>query len=85
MHFNILDDLERKPNNLWVDQGSKLYNKSFKKWLDDNDTKMYLKHNKGKSIIVERFIRTLKHKIYKHMTVVSKKVYVDVLDNIFDK
>ena len=38
---------------------------SFKKWLKDNDMKMYLTHNEGKSVIAERFIRTLKNKIYK--------------------
>ena len=41
--------------------------------------------NEGKSVVAERFIRTLKTKIFKHMTVVSKKFYFDVLDNIVDK
>ena len=44
----------------------------FKNWLDDNDTKMYLTCNKGKYVVAERFIRTLKNKIYKHTTAVSK-------------
>ena len=35
------------------------------KWLDDNDTVMYLTHNEGKSVVVERFIKTLKGKICK--------------------
>ena len=48
-------------------------NNSFKKWLDDNDIKMYSTHNGEKSVVAERFIRTLKNKIYKHMTAVSKK------------
>ena len=61
-------------------------NNSFKKWLDDNDIKMYSTHNEKKSVVAERFIRTLKNKIYKHMTAVSKKpVYFDVLDDIIDK
>ena len=45
---------------------------------------MYLTHNKGKSVVAERFIRTLKHKIYKHMTAISKNVYY-VLDDIVDE
>ena len=37
----ILDDSKTKPNKIWVDQGSELYNNSFKKWLKDNDIEMY--------------------------------------------
>ena len=46
---------------------------------------MYSTFNEGKSVIAERFIRTLKNKIYKHMTTISKDVYVDVLDDIVNK
>ena len=46
---------------------------------------MYATRNEGKSVVAERFIRILKNKIYKHMTVVSKNVYFDVLDDIVDK
>ena len=45
---------------------------------------MYSTYNEGKSFVSERFIRTLKNKIYKHMTAVSKNVYFDVLDDIVD-
>ena len=45
---------------------------------------MYATYNEGKSVFAERFIRTLKTKIYKHMTAVSKNVYYDIL-NIVDK
>ena len=41
--------------------------------------------NQGKSVAAERFIRTLKNTIYKHMTVVSKKFYFDILDDIVDE
>ena len=37
----ILDDSNRKPNKMWVDEGSELYNNFFKKWLKDDDIKMY--------------------------------------------
>ena len=46
---------------------------------------MYSTHNEGKSVVAERFIRTLKKKTYKHMTAVSKKVYIDTLDGIINK
>ena len=46
---------------------------------------MYSTYNEGKSVVTERFIRTLKNNIFKHMTVISKKIYFDVSDNIADK
>ena len=82
---SILDSSKRKPNKIWVDQGSEFYNNQFKKWLKDNDISVYSTYNKGKSVVAERFIRTLKNKICKHMTAISKNVYFDVLDDIVDK
>ena len=81
----ILKESDRKPNKIWVDKGSEFYNNSFKKWLKDNDIEMYLIHNEGKSVVAERFIRTLKTKIYKYMTSVSKNVYIDKLDDIVNE
>ena len=46
---------------------------------------MYSPYNEGKSVVAERLIRTLKNKILKHMTSVSKNVYFDVLDDIVNK
>ena len=46
---------------------------------------MYSTYNEGKSVVAERFIRTLKNKLYKHMTVASKNVYYDVLDDAVNK
>ena len=43
---------------------------------------MYSTHNEGKSVLAERFIRTLKNKIYEHMTAVTENVYIDKLDDI---
>ena len=56
-----------------------------KSWLQDNDIEMYSTHNKGKSVVAERFIRTLKNKIYKHMTSISKNGYIDKLTDIVNK
>ena len=38
-----------------------------------NDIKMYSTHNEGKSVVAERFIRTLRSRVYKYMTSISKK------------
>ena len=46
---------------------------------------MYSTYNEGKSVVAERFIRTLKNKLYKHMTVTGKTVYYDVLDDVVNK
>ena len=46
---------------------------------------MYSIHNAGKSVIAEIFIRTIKNKIYKYMTSISKNVYIDKLDDIVDE
>ena len=74
-----------KPNKIWVDRGSEFYNSSFKKWLKGNDIEMYSTNNEGKSVIAERFIKTLKNKIYKYMRAISKTVYIDKLDDAVKK
>ena len=56
-----------------------------KSWLKKNDTEMYSAHNDGKSVAAERFIRTLKNVICKYMTLISKKVYIDKLDDIVNE
>ena len=81
----ILDTSKIKPNKIWVDQGSDFYNNVFKKWLKDNDISMYSTYNERKSVVAERFNRTSKNRIYKHLTAILKNVYFDVLDDIVDK
>ena len=56
----ILKEYNLRPNKIWVDKWSEFYNNSLKKWLKDNDVEMYSIHNKRKSVVAERFIRTLK-------------------------
>ena len=82
---SILKQSNRKPNKIWVDKGSEFYNAYFKKWLRDNDLVMYSTHNEGKSVAAERFIRTIKSKIYKYMTSISKNVYINKLDDIVNE
>ena len=84
--FNkIIKQSNRKPNKIWVDQGGEFYNNVFEKWLSDNDINMYSTYNEGKSVVAERFIRTLKNKLHKHMTATGKNVYYDVLDDVVNK
>ena len=73
----ILDKSNRKPNKIWVDKGREFYNRSMKSWLQDNNLEMYSIYNEGKSAVAERFIRTLKSKIYKYMTLMSKNMHID--------
>ena len=82
---SILKQSNRKPNKIWVDKGSEFYNAYFNKWLQDNDIVMYSTHNEGKSVVAERFIRTLKSKIYKYMTSISKNVYINKVDDIVNE
>ena len=81
----IIKQSNRKPNKIWVDQGGEFYNNVFKKWLSDNDIIMYSMYNEGKSVVAEKFIRTLKNKLYKHMTGTGQNVYYDVLDDIVNE
>ena len=80
----IIKQSNRKPNTIWVDQGGEFYN-IFKKWLSDNDIIMYSTYNEGKSVVAERFIRTLKNKLYKYMAATGKNVYYDILDDVVNK
>ena len=57
----------------------------FKKWLSENDIIMYSPFNEGTSVVAKRFIRTLKNKLYKHMTATGKNVYYDVLDDVVNE
>ena len=76
---------EHKPNKVWADKRSEFYNNSFKKWLKDNNIEMNSIHNQGKSVVAERFIKTLKNKIYRYLTAISKNVYIDKLDDIVNE
>ena len=76
---------KRKPKKIWIDQGGEFYNKLFQRFLKINNIEMHSTYNEGKSVVAERFIRTLKNKIFKHMTAISKNVYFDVLDDIVNK
>ena len=77
----ILDESNRKPKNI-SKKSSESYTRSKKYWLEKSGIEMYLTYNERKSVIVERFIRALKNKIYKYMTSISKNVFTDKLGDI---
>ena len=62
--IEIVNGSNRKLNKLWVDKGREFYDKTMQESLDINDSLMYPTHNEGKSVITERFIKTLKSKVY---------------------
>ena len=75
----------RKPEKLWVDEGKEFYNRSLKKWLADHDIEMYSTHNEGKAVVIERFNRTLKSRMWRHFTAQSKHVYIDALPKLLSQ
>ena len=56
-----------------------------KSWLEKNEIEMYSTHNEKNSVVSERFVTTLKNKIYKYITLISKNRYIDKLDLIVNK
>ena len=74
----IVNEFNRKPNKLSVDQGVELYNRSIQEWLDNNDILMYSTHNESKS-------KALKAKNYKKMTDNDSKFYLGYLDKLVKK
>ena len=83
--FQKIISEERKPNKICVDQCSEFYNYYFKDFRKMNNLQMSSTYNEGKSVVAERFIKTLKNTIFQHMTAISKNVCFDVLDDIVNK
>ena len=59
-NYTNLNGSKCKPNKWWVDQGRVFYNIFIKRWLDDSDILIYSTYNEGKSVVVKRFLRTLR-------------------------
>ena len=82
---NILDDSKRKPNKVWVDKGSEFFNMSLKTCQMTMSQRCIQHKEKEKSVVAGTFVRTLTHKIYKHMAAMSKNVYFDMINDFVDK
>ena len=81
---DIIKSSDRSPEKFWVDQGSEFYNKDFKKWLSDNGMSMYSTYGESKSVVVERFIRTLKDIMTKEFTEYNTRNWVKLLPKALD-
>ena len=68
----LLGESGHKPSKIWINKSSEFYNRSMKPWLENNAIEMYSVHNEGKSVATQRYIRTLKNKIYKYMNSIFK-------------
>ena len=73
---------ERKPKKLWTDLGTEFINKDFKKFLADNDVELYHTFNEGKAVVIERFNRTLKEKMWRYFTETKNNKYLDILPKL---
>ena len=72
--------------NLTINQiNYEFYNKLMSEWLENNDIFIFLTYNEGKSVITERFIKTLKAKIYKKTTANDSKTYLSYLNKMIDQ
>jgi len=60
---DVIKKSGREPEKIWVDKGSEFYNKDFKSWAEENSITIYSTYGESKSVVVERFIRTLKELI----------------------
>ena len=68
---------ERKPEKMWVDKGKKFYNKDVKDLVE-----LYSTENEEKSSVVERWIRTMKEKMWKYFTDKNTNIYIDILPDL---
>ena len=68
---------ERKPEKMWVDKGKEFYNKDVKDSIE-----LYSTENEEKSSVVERWIRTMKEKMWKYFSANSTNVYIDALPEL---
>ena len=75
----------RTPELLWVDQGSEFYNQKFKKLLENHEIKMYHTFNQGKAVVIERFNRTLKGKMFRYFSANNTYNYIKVLPQLVEQ
>ena len=82
--IDIVETSKRKPKSMWVDKGKEFYNSVFKKWMQQNDATMYSTYGESKSVIVERFNRTLKTAMWKQLTAMNSRRWIDILQSLVD-
>ena len=82
---SIIDQTERHPDFLWVDEGTEFYNNQFKAYCKEINTKIYSTQSGLKSVFVERFNRTMKENFYKHLALHKTENYIDYLPEFMKK
>ena len=75
-----LDRSKGKPSKIWVNKGSEFYNRSIKSWLEKNNIEMY--STLWKSVVAERFLRTLKTKIFLNLIKIFAKRYTPIWSEV---
>ena len=76
----IVKDSGRIPKHIWVDKGLEFYNKYVTGWLEENNATRYSTYSEHKSVVVERFNRTLKEIMWKKFTAENTRNWIDMLD-----
>lgn len=76
---DIIKKNHRSPGKIWVDKGSEFYNKDFLKWTKTENIVVYSTYGESKSVVVERFIRTLKEMITQYFTKTNSRDWVKIL------
>ena len=78
--IEIVNESNRKPIKLWVDQGREFYNKRMQEWWGNNNILMYLTNNEDKWVIAERFIDILKSKLYKKWRLMIENLILELFE-----
>lgn len=77
---DVVKKSKRIPEKFWIDEGSEFYNKSFQAWIKENNITMYSTHGESKSVVVERWVRTIKDIATKYFTEHATRDWVNNLD-----
>ena len=78
-------DSGRMPKHIWVDKGLEFYNRYVTGWLQENNIIRYSTYSEHKSVVVERFNRTLKEMMWKRFTAENTRNWIDILDTLMHK
>ena len=81
---DIVAESGRKPSLLWVDEGKEFKNRELTAWRKANDIGLYHTYGRGKSVIVERFNRTLKTMMWRELTARNTHEWIDILPELID-
>jgi hypothetical protein len=78
----IVKGSNRTPKHIWVDEGKEFYNKLMDEWLKENNINRYSTHGEHKSVVIERFNRTLKEMMWKRFTAENTRNWIDMIDKL---